>query len=188
MRPFARWILSAACLLLACTAGAQPTDNALQREYQAKALFLYNFANFVVWPEEAFSHPDEPIRLCLFGDVPFGTFLDSVDGTLIGTQPLQIQRAQLIEQITDGCHILFVGDEKRASLPDFWKQIKYLYVLSVGEQNRFTERGGIINILRTTDRVQFEVNISNAIANGLFISSDLLALAREIRRNTEHRR
>ena len=32
--------------------------------------------------------------------------------------------------------------------------------------------------------MQFEVNIENALANGLFLDSDLLALARVIKRNT----
>ncbi|MCG8668409.1 MAG: YfiR family protein [Pseudomonadales bacterium] len=158
-----------------------------KREHQAKALFLYNFANFVEWPTEAFEKPKDPITLCLFGNIPFGNFLDSVNGTLIGERPLTVQRTQDMADIADGCHILFVGDEQRVLLPEFWNQIKYLYVLSVGEQNQFTQRGGIINILRTTDRVQFDVNISNAIANGLFISSDLLALARTIRENTRVR-
>ena len=179
-----------AAMLLWCANHAMASDQPAQgsekqeREQQAKALFLYNFANFVEWPDEAFTAPDDPIRLCLFGDIPFVSFLKKVDGTLIGERRLDIQKATRIEQIDEGCHILFVGDEQRVLLPEFWKQIKYLYVLSVGEQTEFTERGGIINILRTTDRVQFAVNISNAIANGLFISSDLLALARVIRENT----
>ncbi len=168
-------------LLFSCFVWA---EEAQQREYQAKALFLYNFANFVSWPEKAFKTNEEPIHMCLFGDLPFGTILDNVDGTLIGDRNLKITRTNTISEIAEGCQILFIGDERRALLPEFWKQIKYIYVLSRGEQKEFTTRGGIINILRTTDRVQFEVNISNAIKNGLFISSDLLALAREIRRNT----
>ena len=58
-------------------------------------------------------------------------------------------------------------------------------MLSIGEEKDFTTNGGIINIMRTTDQVQFEVNISNALENGLFISSDLLSLARKIRDNAQ---
>lgn len=159
----------------------------LNKEYQAKALFLYNFANFVSWPDDAFSSDKEAIHMCLFGEIPFGTILDDVDGTMIGDRALKITRTNKIKDISRGCQILFVGDERRALLPEFWKQIKYIYVLSVGEQKGFTDNGGVINILRTTDKMKFDINISNAIANGLFISSDLLALAREIRRNTENK-
>ena len=152
---------------------------------QAKAIFLYNFANFVDWPEDAFSSPTSPIRICLYGDVPFGIFLDAVEGTIIENRKLTVIRTKNIEDIYDGCQILFVGQDKHERLPDFWNKIKYFYVLSVGEQEKFADRGGIINILRTTDRVQFQINISNALAQGLFLSSDLLSLAREIKRNTE---
>lgn len=154
-------------------------------EYQIKALFLYNFANFVEWPESAFLDSDSPIRLCLYGKVPFGLFLDQVDGTLIGNRALNIMRTDDLEDIRDGCQILFVGDEKKVELPSFWNEIKYYFVLSVGEEDSFADRGGVVNIMRTTDQVQFEINITNAINNGLFISSDLLSLAREIKKNTQ---
>ena len=173
-----------ALIMLLLTSSIVLANDSQQKEYQAKALFLYNFANFVTWPDEAFDDNVQPIHMCLFGEIPFGTILDAVDGTLIGDRPLKITRTNKIRDIAEGCQILFVGDERRALLPEFWKQIKYIYVLSVGEQERFTANGGIINIMRTTDRMQFDVNISNAIDNGLFISSDLLMLAREIRRNT----
>lgn len=161
-------------------AQAQVQDN----EYQVKALFLYNFANFVEWPADAFETTTSPITLCLFGSVPFGAFLQAVNGTLIGDRELTIYEGDTIDKIKDGCHILFVGEQKKVLLPTLWKEIKYIYVLSIGEKKGFADEGGIINIMRTTDSVQFEVNISNAISNGLFISSDLLSLAREIKRNT----
>lgn len=154
-------------------------------EYQVKALFLYNFANFVEWPREAFSSPSENISMCLYGEVPFGGFLDAVNGTLIGDRRLVLRRTQDIEDIKEGCHILFVGEDQKVRLPTFWNEIKYIYVLSIGEEKDFTDRGGIVNIMRTTDQVQFEINVSNALENGLFIGSDILSLAREIKRNKE---
>lgn len=169
--------------LLPMTSAANEEDSRFA-EYQIKALFLYNFANFVEWPKGAFKTRDEAIRLCLFGDVPFSGFLETVNGTLIGDRELQVQPTVSIEEIRRGCHILFVGEDKKVSLPTFWNEIQYVYVLSIGEEEGFTERGGIVNIMRTTDQVQFEINISNALDKGLFISSDVLSLAREIKRNT----
>lgn len=62
-------------ILLAVSTGVR-ADEELQRvkEYQVKALFLYNFANFVEWPDEAFPHADSPLKMCLYGAVPFGSF------------------------------------------------------------------------------------------------------------------
>lgn len=153
--------------------------------YQIKALFLYNFANFVEWPSNAFRNDHDPIMMCLFGDVPFGGFLDEVNGTKIGERELIIYRTTDIESIRRGCHILFVGEDQKVQLPSFWTEIQYVYVLSVGEEEGFTDRGGVVNIMRTTDQVLFEINISNAMVNGLFISSDVLSLAREIKSNND---
>jgi len=151
-------------------------------ENQVKALFLYNFANFVEWPESAFKSKLSPIRLCLYGDVPFGGFLDAVNGTLIGDRVLTMIRTQQKKDIEDGCHILYVGLDRTAELTSFFKNIKFNYVLSVGERGDFVDKGGVVNIVRTTDQVEFDINISNALKNGLWVSSDLLSLARKIRR------
>ncbi len=175
--------LSLVLLLMVFSAGAVavPSD----AENQVRAQFVYNFANFVEWPEDAFTQNDTNIKICLFGNVAFAPYLYAFSGTLIGDRPLEVKKANNFDQIRTGCHILYVGEDERVRLPTFWKQIQYIYVLSIGERNGFADKGGIINILRTRDRVQFDVNIENAINNGLFLDSDLLALARIIKRNSE---
>jgi hypothetical protein len=173
-------------LFLAVAASGQPVADPGQgeAEQQVRAQFVYNFANFVEWPDDAFSGPAAPIKICLFGEVDFAPYLYTFAGTLIGGRPLVVQKANEIDEIRAGCHILYVGWDERVRLPTFWQEIRYIYVLSIGDRQGFADKGGIINILRTRDRVQFDVNIENALINGLFLDSDLLALARVIKRNT----
>ena len=167
------------CVILLIATSVNADTNG---EQQVKALFLYNFANFVEWPDSAFPNKATPIRMCLYGDASFGSFLDTVNGTLIGDRELRIIRAHEKKDIEEGCHILYVGLDRKIELPTFFKQIKYMYVLSIGERSDFVEKGGIVNIVRTSDQVQFDINISTAIKNGLWVSSDLLSLARQIKR------
>lgn len=159
-------------------------NKANEAEQQVRAQFIYNFANFVEWPEDAFADKQSPIKICLFGEVFFAEYLYTYSGSQIGTRKLLVQQAKEFEDIKSGCHILYVGEDQRVNLPTFWSKIKYVYVLSIGERNGFADKGGIINILRTSDRLQFDVNIENALGNGLFLDSDVLALARVIKRNT----
>lgn len=156
-----------------------------EAEQQVRAQFVYNFANFVEWPDDAFSSSEESMRICLFGQVDFAPYLHIFAGTLIGSRLLVVQEANEIEEIRTGCHVLYLGQDERVRLPSFWQQIRYIYVLSIGEQRDFADKGGIINIFRTRDSVQFDVNIENALVNGLFLDSDLLALARVIKRNAK---
>jgi len=158
------------------------TVNASTEDERLKALFLYNFANFVDWPDSAFQASDSDLRLCLFGEIAFGSMLDTVEGTLIGNHRLSLKRTKKLKDIETGCHMLFVSHEQRIRLPHFFTQIQYMYVLSVGDRKGFAEKGGVINIVRTEDQMQFDINLSTAMANGLSVSSDLLSLAREVKR------
>lgn len=175
---------SVCCLVLLLMASTVWAQASLEAERQVRAQFVYNFANFVEWPDDAFAAEGAPIKICLFGKVHFASYLYTFSGTLIGDRPLLVEQADEVDQIRSGCHVLYVGDDQRVRLPLFWKQIQYTYVLSIGERSGFADKGGIINILRTRDRVQFDINIENAILNGLFLDSDLLALARAIKRNS----
>lgn len=150
------------------------------KEYQVKALFLYNFANFVKWPEEAFANKNSPLKMCLYGTVPFGEFLDVVNGTLIRDRTLLVLRTTEYDDIKSGCHILFVGIDEKERMEEFLHNLNHLFVLSVGNKEGFTEQGGIVNIHRTKDNAKFEINLAKAISSGLLISSDLLGIARII--------
>lgn len=180
-----RWLTAfGAAILCWGSYSALAQDEKSEAEKQVRAQFVYNFANFVEWPEDAFDQTNAPIKICLFGDVFFAPYLYSYNGSLIGDRPLSVSKADTMDEIRAGCHILYVGNDERVRLPTFWKEIRYIYVLSIGERQGFADKGGIVNILRTRDRVQFDVNIENALVNGLFLDSDLLALARVIKRNT----
>lgn len=145
------------------------------------ALFIYNFVNFVEWPDVAFNETDSAINVCWYGESAASSFLQTMDGTLIVNRRLNTVISEEIQKLKTGCHVLFVEASRRAVLPDFWRNINYLFVLSVGEQQEFTEKGGIIRIVRTADQLEFDANINNAKEAGIFLSSDLLHLARKIK-------
>lgn len=171
-------------MLLPPTAYADDANNE-EAALQVKAQFIYNFANYVEWPFDAFANEQSPIKACLFGEVDFSPYLNAFAGVMIGERELVTISTTNLDDIRSGCHLLFVGEDRQVELPTFWSNIQYLYVLSIGEKQGFADKGGIIKILRTRDQLQFDVNINNAIVNGLFLDSDLLALARVIKSHTE---
>jgi len=169
-------------LILMVVWGMTGSVQASEADNHLKALFLYNFANYVEWPESAFTRSHGQLHMCLFGEVEFYPMVDVYDGTLIGDRQLNVFMTSDIKKIEKGCHILFVSRDKRIELPNFFNQIKYTYVLSIGERSDFSVKGGVVSIVRTTDKVQFDINLTAANANRLTISSDLLSLARKIKR------
>lgn len=157
--------------------------NDVVNDFQIKGLFLYNFANFVIWPDQAFSGTNGQLKLCLVGDIPQGGFLDTVDGTLIRKRTLSVIRAQDAQDpaINSGCHILFVGFDQEQELKHFFANLNHTFVLSVGDEPQFADNWGTINIHRVKDGAKVEINLKKVLENQLTVSSDLLAIAKVIR-------
>jgi hypothetical protein len=153
-----------------------------ESEKQVRAMFVYNFANFVEWPKKAFSKSTSPLQICLLGNVPFKNYLTPMSGTLIGERELRVITTNREEQFVGQCHILFVGDDQKINMKRLYSSKKYSYILSVSEQDGFLESGGIVNILDQSNNISFDIDMDNARRRGLFISSDLLSLARNIKR------
>jgi hypothetical protein len=151
-------------------------------EYQVKAAFLYNFAQFVEWSPESFSAADEPIGMCVLGRNPFGSALqDAVRGKAVAGRSLAVREVSDTKQGTR-CHILFVSAaEQERSLPVL-AELKGRSVLTVGETDRFVAAGGIISLGLRDSRIRFEIDAGAASAAKLKISSKLLSLAENARK------
>lgn len=146
------------------------------------AVFLYNFANFIEWPQTAFVR-NANLEVCLLGQVDFGDTMRNFEGTPIRGKPLRVVITQDENMVQGGCHILYVGLDRRSDLRRFLNNLNHMFVLSVGENQNFLEDGGTINIVRTRDQARFSIDLTKAIQNGLTVSSDLLELAATINEN-----
>ena len=49
---------------------AHAQNSSVSSEYLIKAGFIYNFANLVQWPSNAFTQPDSPIVIGILGEDP----------------------------------------------------------------------------------------------------------------------
>jgi hypothetical protein len=146
-------------------------------EYQVKAAFLYNFAKFVEWPPGTFANPTDPIGICIVGQNPFGSTLESmVQGKKVGERAFAVRRLPDTQQ-AKGCQILFIGAGE-------WKRVRALLdalkgspVLTVGETDDFTSFGGVIAFQLEGPRVRIQIALEPAERAKLRISSKLLSLA-----------
>src|SRR5207245_4709357 len=94
-----------AALLLVCAArlGAQA---AKASEAQVKAVFLFNFAQFVDWPPEAVPDSQAPLVIGILGSDPFGDFLDvTVRGDHRGARPSGVCRDLRVAATTRGASL-----------------------------------------------------------------------------------
>jgi hypothetical protein len=157
------------------TAFAEPSINP---EYQIKAVFLFNFLQFVEWPATAFSSADSPIRIGVLGDDPFGSVLErAFQGETIWHRSLVVERSSRVEDLKNS-HLLFVSKSEKSRYPEVLSQFNSKNTLTVSEMEGFTRRGGIINFYLEGKRIRFEINTNAAQNHGLKVSSQLLGLGK----------
>ncbi len=143
-----------------------------------KATMIYKFIYYIEWPENLNSDSNNKIIVGVIGDATHYELLNQYHGRMINDQELVIKPINDVDQLTN-CNVLFIGKEADMNLEKVKELIDHQPILIIGEEEQFTQRGGIINFfLDKQDRVQFEVNIDAAKLSGLKISSKLLKLAK----------
>ena len=168
--------LAAAAVWLASPAPASARANAL--ELAVKATYLYKLAPFVTWPAAA---AGAPLAICVQGSDPFGQMLDrAVAGQKVGDRPVVLKRLARLESAS-GCQIAYVAGSQAQSPAQALQAVAGAPVLTVTDAARGGSRG-IVNLVLDGGKVRFSIDVGQADANGIAISSKLLALAVEVRR------
>ena len=160
---------------------ALPVSTAAQEvaEYHIKAVFLSNLTHFVNWPADA-EKEDKDFVIGIYGPDPFESVLDKVvSGEKKGNSPIKIEHySQLSEISQNRCKILFIHSSKIREWPTIRQHFSGFPVLTVADVAGFPEEGGMVNLLKTGQKIQVEINNGAVQQAGLFMSSKLLSLAR----------
>lgn len=147
-------------------------------ESSVKAAFVYQFANFVEWPETSFENRNSTLKIGVVGDEELLAALRKiVVGKKIGQRSIEIITNGLLEDNFKECHILFIGTNDQKSLSTYIERRDALPVLAVSDSPSFTKNGGIIRLFGADKKIRIEINIDAAERAQLRISSKLLRLA-----------
>lgn len=152
---------------------AQTSPRQMPTESQVKAVYLYNFARFIEWPNDDYR---EGIHICLLGEDPFGDQLSTLGQQTAKGHPLVLVRLDSLDA-SDGCHILFIARSETSHLPSIFERLRASSILTVGESKGFTDIGGMVGFVDNQGRVALEINLEAARAASLQISSKLLEVA-----------
>lgn len=164
-----------------CKATAQTDDDP---EYQVKLAFLYNFAQFIQWPAEAFSDSSAPLRICIAGPDPFtGGAAQALRGRTASGHRIEI-KALKSKDDPRACHMIFVRAGEKNAVTKILSAIRGSNALTIGESKGFADSGGVINLTLQDNKLQFEINLDAALQTRLKISSKLLALAKIVKGET----
>jgi hypothetical protein len=181
-----RWksglLAALACLPLFSAASARAETLS---EYQVKAAFLFNFAKFVKWPENAPSEAATSFDVCVLGDdLVTPTIAETIGGKTLRSKQIVVRHLAFATDADKSCHVLFVTDGKGSEPRRVLRGLEGVSVLTVGESEHFAEGGGIINFRMEDNKVRFEINVDAAKRANLEISSQLLKLATIVHERT----
>jgi len=175
-------IIAGVIVLLCVTVADTQKVYAELQEYEVKAAFLFNFAKFVEWPEGSFKNSEAPLIISILGKDPFDGALDAIKEKTINGRRIVIKRAPSLEQL-ERSHILFVCKSERDNLPKILDIAQKWNALTVGDMKGFAGSGGMINLVKTDEKIRFEINLSATEKANLKVSSKLLKLGSIVHNN-----
>jgi hypothetical protein len=143
-------------------------------EYEVKAVFVYNLAKFIEWPDKSLDN-SSTITLYILGDDPFESDLDSIRDKLVKGRRVVVKQIDSPDDLKNA-NILFISSSEKERLRDILKSISGLPILTVGDTKSFAQRGVMVNFYLENSRIRFEINLEAANLAGLKISSNLLRM------------
>jgi len=180
-------LLLSLVMLLGVSFVANPAQ-ARSAEHELGAVFLYNFLDFMHWPQ-ATPEGTNTARFCIIGNSDIAENL-----LYIGSQPsasqkhsIEVINAKTLAEIPNvgGCHIVYLDDNRKTDADDLMKAIAGRPILTVSNKSKFASSGGAVEFTLKGSKLGLRINRRIIQTCGLSISPQLLSLAEVIDDNRE---
>jgi hypothetical protein len=161
-------------VLLAGTPGAQQIQ---AEEEKIEAAFIWQFFQFIEFPAQTLQ---EPFIVGFIGTSRVEIFLAEI----IRQKRLQDGRAVEVRHLNNldeiiRCNAIFVAPSENARLTQILTKTRGRGILSIGHDDDFLLRGGMMNFYIENTRVRFEYSTEEIASSKLRFSSQLLRHGRQ---------
>jgi hypothetical protein len=175
-------LLTCGCIAFTSLSHAQTGEETIE-EYQIKAVYLFNFANFFTWPATTFKNKQQPFRICVLGDDLFGIDLDLViENEEVEGRKVVVQRIRALRNSVR-CQILFVSQSEQAKKTAILNYVRRYPILTVSDMEEFATQGGMVEFFNSAyNEVRFSIAPETVKNGGLIASSNLLEIAKIVQR------
>lgn len=142
------------------------------QNYQLHSVFIYSFARYIQWPEEA---NEGDFSILVYGDSPILQELNTLAGKKkIGERSIRVTQIRSLSEVKK-CNILFVPNDKSVQLGEVLGKLGDASTLVVTEQTG--AKGSSINFSLKDGKLGFEMNSNTLTKRKLRASSELTRLA-----------
>lgn len=135
-----------------------------------KSVFIYNFANMVVWPNNSGGE----FVIAVVGSSGVAKELQKMaTSKKVGTQKIKVDIYSSVSEVSS-CNILLISEDKKSELSS---ALSLKNTLIVSEEAGAAKSGAGISFVLVSGKVKFELSKSNLKAMGLKHSGTLEKLA-----------
>lgn len=167
-------LLLVVCLLLSAQGVRGDEDTDRKKLARHKAVFMYNFIEYVKWPEEK---QEGPFVIDMLGESEVVSTMKAVARKRrAGDREMVVNAIASVEEIDPSCHMLFIAPDQAEQMKKIDAKIHEKNILTVGDSSGLTEKGVIINFVSVGPKLRFKINLEAAEAADLRLSSHLLKL------------
>jgi hypothetical protein len=173
MRIFCNRFLFALFFIGIFSAHAANIQKNVSLESKMKAVFIYNFTNYIGWPAAI---AKDVFTIGVIGPSDIVVPLKEIAETkTVQGVPIRIRYFETPEKI-DSCQILFVSSPDKGKITGILAKTKGASVLTVGDAPGLAAQGIAINFVIIDGKIRFEINTDALGDAGLKVSSHLLKL------------
>jgi hypothetical protein len=186
---FGRPVALIALLLLAGLLGWPPSaakaTPTIPKEYELKAVYLYNFLQFVNWPAGPCTVNGGRVEeIAVLGDSPIGDSLQTLKKELKRSRGIEITvrfYGPYVEGMDlSGCQLLFISQPELRNIKKIIGSLKGRPALLVGDDEDCLDQGCMIALLSQANKIRWAVNRRSAEASGLRLNARLLEMAMKV--------
>lgn len=148
-------------------------DAASARAHLLKAAFLLQFVKYTRWPVD---NADQ-IIIGIFGDDPVVHAFTSYGGKRAHGKNLIIKKVNDLQEASTCCQLIFIGLSAKRHITEVISALGQSPVLTVSEIDDFMQKGGMIHLVRRSNKQNFTISINNADKANLNFSPRMLKVA-----------
>jgi hypothetical protein len=162
--------LTAGLLLLLLT-GRLAYASDTEPEDALKAVVVLNFLRYSTWPDAT-----GPITVGMVGrSSALAPFRQVLEGKSVNGRIIHLVEIKGVPE-PRCCQVLYVASDQAARIRQSLAGARSAHILTIGENDKFLECGGAVNLFLVDGHISFEVNLEVLEGSGIEISSRLLHL------------
>jgi len=159
--------------LVITSSGSSIVAQTSESEAALKAVFIYNFTQYIEWDSTAMKND---FVIGVVGSSGVTKSLQQIARTKTVKNKKIIVRVFSKPEEIGGCHILFIPQKLPYPLQAVLEKVRR-ETLTVSEQPGYARMGTAFNFIIEKDKLRFEANLKAISSSGLKAGSQLLKLA-----------